>query len=56
MINVSRRTFEERIDFPDCNGAEAGKLAKGQLQEEQGQPHKGQHDDIGQEEGTWRKI
>ena len=45
-------SFEQWCILPAREGPTAGKLAKGQFQEKQGNPDKRQHDDVGDEEGA----
>lgn len=43
-------TFEDRDALPACQGSGAGKLSEGQLQQENGDSHDHQHDDVRYEE------
>ena len=45
-------TFEERVDRPYGEWSETGELTKGDFQAEEGDAHKHQADDVGDQEGT----
>lgn len=47
-------TFKHGADLPDSQTSKAGKLTKGQLEEEERNPTEHQHDEVRQHEGTWR--
>lgn len=45
-IHLSPLTFEHGADLPDSQAALAGKLAKGQLEEEERNAAEHQHDEV----------
>lgn len=45
-------TFKHGADLPDSQAPEGGKLPKGELQEEQRDATKHQHDEVWEHEGT----
>lgn len=45
-------TFKHRADLPDSQAPEGGELPKGELQEEQRDATKHQHDEVWKHEGT----
>lgn len=51
--NTSAPTFKHGADLPHSETAQAGKLAEGQLEEEERNAAEHQHDEVRQHEGTW---
>ena len=52
-IPSKTRTLEEGNDPPERDGAAAGVLAEGELEEEEGKASEGQVGEVGDEEGAW---
>lgn len=46
-------TFKHWADPPNSQAPQAGKLTKGQFEEEEGDATEHQHDEVWQHEGTW---
>lgn len=48
-------TFKHGADLPNPQTAQAGKLTKGELEEEEWNATEHKHDEVRQHEGTWRR-